>query len=232
MAKRVVSIHQPQYLPWIPYFAKIVQSDVFVILDSVQFQKNGVQNRNQIKTAQGAAWLTVPVKHDFGQAIQDVEIADRHAVEKHIKTLQANYAKAPYFTEMAAVLNPILQQEHRHLVALNSSVLRAILTVLEYRGEVICASQLKSDGVASELIVNLCRAVHATEYLSGSGGKAYLQLDEFMRADIQVTFQSYPAWEYPQCFPKIGFVKDLSIVDLLYNVGPAARTMILQGSAS
>ncbi|PYN08619.1 MAG: hypothetical protein DME02_07080 [Candidatus Rokuibacteriota bacterium] len=69
-----VAIHQPQYLPWLGYLAKWAAADLFVFLDSVQYEKNGWQNRNRIKTADGARWLTVPVHARLGTPITDVAI--------------------------------------------------------------------------------------------------------------------------------------------------------------
>ena len=71
----VVAIHQPHYLPWQPYLAKVLACDVFIYLDSVQYQKNGVQNRNQIKTSQGTKWLTVPVHRTSQQTLHQTMVA-------------------------------------------------------------------------------------------------------------------------------------------------------------
>src|SRR5207244_9328678 len=90
-----VAIHQPQYFPWPPYVHKVMSVDIFVYLDTVQFSKNGLQNRNQIKTANGALWLTVPVRHELGSSIRKTMIADPKALAKHWKTLAINYARTP-----------------------------------------------------------------------------------------------------------------------------------------
>jgi len=96
----IITIHQSQYLPWLPYFDKVLRSNIFVILDDVQFQKNGVQNRNQIKTPNGVVWLTVPVRQKFGQLIREVEIADSKFVNKHLNAIKTSYGKAPFFKAM------------------------------------------------------------------------------------------------------------------------------------
>src|SRR5207249_11577269 len=57
----VVTIHQPERLPWLGFFDKIRQADVFVMLDHVQYRKRYFQNRNRIRAEHGAIWLTVPV---------------------------------------------------------------------------------------------------------------------------------------------------------------------------
>ncbi len=96
----IVSVHQPQYLPWLGYFDKIERSDIFVFLDNVQFKKNEWQNRNKIKTSEGWQWLSVPVIHKFMQKISEVKI--NNTVwwgKKHLNALVTNYSKAPFFKD-------------------------------------------------------------------------------------------------------------------------------------
>jgi len=94
----ICAIHQPQYLPWLGYFDKIDRADVFVLLDTVQYKKNEWQNRNRIKTATGAQWLTVPVCYHYPELIKDVTINNRERwAHKHQQALRTNYAKAPYW---------------------------------------------------------------------------------------------------------------------------------------
>ena len=89
-----ISIHQPQYFPWLPYFSKIAMSDIFVFLDKVQYQKNGLQNRNELKNSNGRFWLTVPVSVSLGDDLSLVRVADNHWIKKHIKSIRINYSKA------------------------------------------------------------------------------------------------------------------------------------------
>ena len=96
----IISAHQPAYLPWCGYFQRISMSDVFVILDEVQFEKNSFTNRNQIKTSNGVFWLTVPVrlKGHLSSNIKQIEISDNGQwAKKHWKTIKQNYLKAPFF---------------------------------------------------------------------------------------------------------------------------------------
>jgi len=96
----IITIHQPQYLPWLGYFDKARQADVFILLDDVQFKKNEWQNRNRIRTAQGWQWLTVPVLHDFGAKINGIKINNKISWRaNHQKAIELNYGKAPYFKE-------------------------------------------------------------------------------------------------------------------------------------
>ena len=228
-----VAIHQSQYLPWLPYFEKVVCSDIFVILDNVQFQKNGVQNRNQIKTAAGKTWLTVPVTYSFGQLINEVRI-DNHLnwARKHWRSLEIHYAKAACFDEFASTIRDIYARERDYLVDLNTVLFGHVVNWLGIRTEIIRASELDVKGSGSDLILGLCKSVGADIYCSGQGAKDYLGQASFESAGIQVVFQEYNYPTYPQCYPELGFVKDLSVIDLLFNCGARSLEILMQGSSS
>ena len=94
-----VAISQPTYLPWMGYFDLMDQVDVFVILDSVQFEKRSWQQRNRIKTLAGLQWLTVPVavRGKQGQLIHEVEIQEPAFWENHLRNIELNYRRTPHF---------------------------------------------------------------------------------------------------------------------------------------
>lgn len=217
----IVSIHQPQYLPWLPYLLKIAESDVFIILDSVDFQKNGLQNRNQIKTAQGASWLTVPVKHQLGQKIKDIEI--NNSVDwrkKHWNTIAQNYGKSSAFKAHHADLESLYSQEWTLLVDINIKILEMLLGWMKIPTKLVRSSQMNVKGRASELVLNLCLEIGASSYISGTGGKNYLDEDAFKSAGIAINYEPpvFPS-QYPQMHVKAGFLNDLSALDILLNCG-------------
>lgn len=223
-----ITIHQPQYLPWIPYFSKVLSSDYFVVLDNVSFQKNGLQNRNQIKTSSGKLWLTVPVKQSFGQLIKDVEIADTTILKKHLKTLEYNYQKAPYFNEVGSFLFPILSSNVTCLSELNFLLIQAILKYLKYDGKIYLGSDLNVSGKKSELIRNICLALNARKYISGPGGLEYLDVNDFNTHGIDICFHQNRLPHYTQLHVNLPFYNDLSIIDFLFNVGEAARIFLME----
>ena len=226
---KIVSIHQPQYLPWAPYFDKILRSDEFIFLDNVSYQKNGMQNRNKIKTANGDVWLTVPVEFHLGQLINETKIARPEMLKKHLKTLEMSYKKAPFYDEVMSWLGPILDRSYVFLSEVAMDATLGILRYLNYAGRVIVASTLKEEGRGSELVRNICLEQQASVYLSGQGGKNYMEMDDFKLHNIEVLFQEYRAVTYPQLYSKIGFIENLSIIDLLFNVGQESVRYIEEG---
>lgn len=224
-----LSIHQPNFIPWMGYFRKISLSDAFVLLDHVQFTKNSYQNRAKIKTPAGEHWLTVPVLHKgrFGQSTRDVEINNGIAWGKKLwQTLTANYAKAPYFQTYADSFEGLLSASHARLVDLNEAAILAILRFLEIDVRVLRSSEMNLSGVGSDLILEICKTVGAETYVSGSGGKKYMDLDAFERAGVKVVFNPFQCPEYPQRFGD--FIPNLSVVDLLFNCGPDSAKILRQ----
>lgn len=108
---RVAGILQPGYLPWLGFFDQLFRSDVFVIYDDVQYDKNGWRNRNRIKTPQGPLWLTVPVltKGKSGQLVCETMINNNENWRvKHLNAIQSNYAKAPFLSSVFPLLKKLL----------------------------------------------------------------------------------------------------------------------------
>lgn len=215
-----VAIHQPQYLPWLPYFLKIDESDTFIFLDNVAFQKNGVQNRNQIKTAQGRQWLTVPVIQRVGQEIREVLIDERSDWRrKHWKTILQNYGRAHAFPQYQNRLEEIFARSWKNLSELNIELITMMLKWMGIRTRLIRSSEMKATGTASDLVLNLCLEVGATRYISGTGG-SYLLEDAFAEAGVQVVVrQPFLPNTYPQQFARQGFINDISALDIILNCG-------------
>jgi hypothetical protein len=225
----LVGIHQPHYLPWLRYFEKIARSDVFIVLDDVQYEKNGFQNRNKIKTAQGAQLLTVPVARPTQRPIREIELDLRTPWQAvHSRALEMSYGKAPYFGDYWPEIAALYAQPWTHLGALNRAMLELFVRQLGITTPLRYSSELAVPGESTERLANLVRAVGGTEYLSGAYAvQAYLDPAVLAAAGIRLAFQEWHAPQYDQLYPKAGFQKDLAIVDLLFNTGPRALDLLL-----
>lgn len=225
MRSVIVTIHQPEHLPWLGFFHKISQADLFVILDSVQFRKNYFQNRNKIRTVNGWAWLTVPVKRNINTLIKDVEIAnDQNWRRKCWNSIYFTYKKAPFFGEYGSVLEKFYKQDWINLCELNIHIIEQFLKFLSLEPLILRSSEIGVHGNGSELILDICKEVDADTYISGIFGNEYLNLSDFKKAGIEVIFQEFHHPIYKQLYEP--FIPSMSIIDLLFNHGPDSRDII------
>jgi hypothetical protein len=220
-------IHQPQYLPYLGFFHKLVQGDIFIAMDDVEFLRRGLQHRNKVKTQQGEQWLTVPVLHQQKQLINEVSInADFPWTRKHWQTLKTNYSPAPYFETYAQELRDFFNREWSSLCQLNMVLIQWVMDVLEIKKPIVYSSTLAVEGYKSELLINLSKAVGADTYVSGSGGRDYMDLSMFDAANVKVVWQEFSPPSYSQLFPETGFFPNLSIIDVLFCCGPNTRQFL------
>lgn len=217
-----LSIHQPQYIPWIPYFSKIYHSDIFVLLDHVQFQKNGLQNRNYIFNKKEEIRLTLPVHVHLGNSIKDVTISQQNILSKHWTSIELAYKKAPFFHEVSEFLFIIYSNSYSLLCELNCDLINAILNYLGIKTKMLRSSEMNVTGEKSGLILNICQQLHADRYLTGTGGLDYLQKEDFEKEKIEIQLLEYPKKKYVQANAQDHFIENLSILDLLFNTGKKA----------
>jgi len=217
----ICAIHQPQFMPWLGHFQKIHHADIFVFLDTVQYQKHEFQNRNRIPTATGVRWLTVPVSLTFGDPIRDVAIAGNVPWTRKIwGTIEHTYSKTPGFDEYGPPAHELIHRPWTRLATLNMASVRWLMDCFQIATPTVLASELPS---ASEdrtgRLVDICRHLGADTYLSGSMARRYLDLDQFVRHGITVAFQDYHHPVYPQCQCAGPFQSHMSALDALFNIG-------------
>lgn len=230
----ILAAHQLHFLPWLRYFHKVVSCDLFVVADNVQFNKNGWQNRNKIKTDKGWSYLTVPVCHKRAQLLSEVKIENQQPWRrKHWGSLTNYYKKAPYLKTHEAFFRKVYETDWESLNDLNYEILFYLVKVLGIQTKIIRSSDLALRGEATERLVHICKDLGAKAYLSGTyAAEAYLDNRLFEREGIEVIFQEFECPQYPQLYPEAGFIPELSIVDLLFNSGPKSLDILLQGTVS
>lgn len=233
----IVAIHQPHYIPWLGYLDRMVKSDLFVILDHVQFERRNYQNRTMIRLEGEARWLTVPVvqvsqkERIVDKAVDNSEGGSRRWGPNHFKTLKYAYRKAPFFAHYEKRLRDILEAHWTQLVDLDLAMLDFLRDAFEIRTPLRRSSQMHAQGARSDLLLNLCREVGpGATFLGGLGGsRHYLDLPAFSAAGIGVVWQEFKHPVYPQCGEE-EFIPGLMAFDLLFNCGPLGRDYLWQKS--
>lgn len=214
----IISIHQPNFFPWLGYFYKIAHSDLFIILDDAQYTKNSYINRSQIKTPQGCFWLTVPLMHaSLSTKINEVKISNSMWREKLIKTLESFYKKAPYFMDYKAKIFDLLSQQYSSISELNIALIKYICSVFEIKIPFFMASEMPSNLKGDDRLIELIEHLKGDVYLSGSGGKKYQSEEKFKEKRINLIYSSFEHPIYHQLWGE--FQGGLSVLDFLFNYG-------------
>jgi len=225
-----VVILQPSYIPWRGYFHQISKADLFIFYDNVQYDKHGWRNRNQIKTAQGKQWLTIPV-HSGGATdgllIKDAKIDwSRPWAANHWKALSFAYAKAPHFRQYASLLEPFYQRCDQLLADFTIDLTISLARELGIsHTKFMRSSEIPGiDGQKTDRLIQILTSVGTTHYISGPSAQDYIEQDKFDAAGITLEYMVYDYPEYPQLYPP--FEPQVSILDLLFMTGPNSLQFI------
>jgi len=215
----IVSIHQPNYIPWLGYFYKIYQSDIFVFLDDVQFSNEGMHNYHYLKTPQGSFRLKIPVEKHAGDLIRDVTTKDQLGwKEKHLKTIESNYKKAAFFKQVFPDFAQVLSRDFTSLSEMNIAIIESILEKFGIGTRLIKSSEMGVESKKEERVLDICNKLNATVYYSGTGAKAYQNPEDFNRRGLELLYSVYRPFDYPQLWtPNIQ--TNVTVLDYLMNCG-------------
>ena len=225
----IVSIHQPNYIPWLGFFHKLLLSDTYIVFDDVQFPRGkDYDNRNQIKTNNGKMWLTASVlgKKDL-KPWNQIEINNNGWKEKHLTNIESFYKKTPYFKSYFLFLKRIYETDHKLLLDLNLDLIIFFLGCLDKIPNIILSSDIKTELTGLDKILYILKDQKATKYISGDGEGSRRYIDEqlFKDNNIELIWQNYKHPTYKQLYGE--FIPYLSILDLLFNEGPNSKNIIL-----
>lgn len=216
----IVAIHQPDFIPWLGYYYKIAHCDQFVYLDDAQFSNEAAHNYNNIKTSQGKLRIRIPVEQHLGDKINTVRTKDELKwKDKLLSTLEMNYKKSPYFTEIFPVLKMIIEQSYSSIAEQNIALDKMILDGFAIQTPCLKASEMNIKSVREERILDICNKLGADIYLSGNGARAYQKDSDFESRGIKLEYLDYKPIEYKQLWPKVGFIPSLSVIDYIFNNG-------------
>ena len=229
--KKIVVIHQPDFMSYLGFFHRLLHADLFIVLDNVQFVSNSSKawtNRDKIKTQKGDQWLTVSVnKAPLNTNINEITI--NYNVDwqnKNLELLQQNYRKADFFDEIFLKIEALYSTRHEKLFDFNMKSIEMLNSFFDIRIDIVFSSDLKTTKTKSERLVELLKQVNATHYLSGIGAKDYHVDKPFENAGIEVIWQKFQHPVYKQLHGD--FIPYLSSIDLLFNCGIEKSREILR----
>jgi hypothetical protein len=226
----IVGILQPGYLPWLGFFEQMHRSDIFVIYDDVQYDKDGWRNRNKIKAPNGAQWLTVPVLIKFNEHTLINEVKINNEVnwrKKHLLSIRQNYSKAPFYHHYSSIFEEAYGGDWDYLIDLDMHFIVKIAEAIGIDTEkIIKSSTLGVNGDRIERLIKICKKFNADIFYEGASGKNYIGEEAFLKEGIRVSFQDYRHPIYDQLYGD--FIPYLSVIDLLLNQGEKSLLILMQ----
>jgi hypothetical protein len=227
----IAVIHQPDFVPHLGFFQRLLYADTFVLLDTAQYvnaTSRSWTNRDRIKGPQGERWLTISVKSAPRETpINKIEISDTvNWRARHLNQLRECYRKSAYFDEIFSHVECLYAKHSVLLVDFTIASIKMLMDLFDIHIDLVLASSLQARGSSNELLVAILREIGASAYLSGLGARDYFRPEPFAHAGIEVRWQDFVHPEYPQLHGP--FISYLSSIDLLFNCGVARSREILR----
>lgn len=213
-----VAIHQPNYIPWLGYFYKIYQSDIFVFLDDAQYSNEGMHNWHYIKTVNGPLRLKIPVHQSFGDIISAVRTKDELGWKtKHLETIKTNYSNSRFFKSVYPMFSELIQNKYSNISEMNSKIIIEFCNQFGIKTKFINSSDLNIHTKREEKVLDIINQVGGHSYYSGNGAKAYQNEERFSQRGIELHYSTFLPFEYGQQYKE--FISNISVIDFLMNCG-------------
>ncbi len=213
-----ISIHQPDFIPWVGYFEKIRLSKKFYILDDVQLSRRGWTHRDKLIINNIEKWITIPIKKkgNYDSLIKDIEIDnDIQWKKKHLSSIKMSYGKAQNFAFIFQIINDIYNKNYNYLIDLNIDFIEKICEILKINVNMELTSSLKTNLYGSNRILEIIKLNSQKIYLTGEPSLRYLDVNSFKNAGITIKIFKFNINEYKKKYFK--FNSKISCLDYLFN---------------
>lgn len=225
--KKTVVIHQPDFIPYLGFFHRLLSADLFMILDDVQFLRRGWHHRDMIKTKDGEKWITLGIKKaPQNTKINEIYLNNENWQKQHLNVIKQNYIKAEYFEEIYPFIEKLYNQKYKMMIDINLASIKMLLELFDISIQINFSSKFRVETKSNQLLADLLLKTDATHYLSGVGAKDYFDKIPFEKANIEVIWQDFKHPVYPQINGE--FIPYLSSIDLLFNCGIRKSQEILR----
>jgi hypothetical protein len=229
-----VTIHQPEHLPWLGFFAKAAKADLLILLDTVPYRHGYFQNRNRLFQQGEPIWLTVPVRHrgHLQTAIREIQIEEkaRRWQRQYLGRFQDALRGAAHAEVVLAPLKRIIEEAPPGLCDLNLRIIDWLRELLDVQTPTRLASELGIAGSSSDLLARLCDRVDADIYLSGPSGRDYLDLEAFRSRAVTVEYFRFIHPRYSRSGEP--WTEGLSAVDVVAHTGVEHARQVLRDAVA
>lgn len=221
---KIIAIHQPNLFPWLGFFNKIQCSDCFVFLDQVVNNSRTAIYAKRVKIISNGAeyWLTIPLKNKKNEVfvpINSMEIDNpKFIASKHLKTIELNYKKAPFFKEVFEYIVNFYEHPSPLIAERNIDFIVAVAKKFNIKKKFVKSSELNCEKKSTELLIEIVKKLNGAIYLSGDGAEGYQEKGLYEKNGLGLSFMNFKHPVYNQLNTK-QFIKGLSIIDAMMNIG-------------
>lgn len=227
MEEKTVVIHQPDFMPYLGFFDRLLKADIYVIFDNVQYTRRAWMNRDRIKMKKGEGWLTVSTqKAPQDTPINRILLAEGSWREDNLNLLRTNYRNSPFFHEIMPSIEELYKFPGTRMMDFNLASIQMLMQFFDIQIETVLASSLEPQGKNNTMIIDIMKKLGYSRYLSGVGARNYFVPELYEQAGIEVIWQDFKHPVYPQQYD--GFIPYLSSIDLLFNCGIKHSRLILR----
>ena len=216
----IATFHQPHFLPWLGYYNKLANSQLFIVQDNVQYRKDYFQNRTLIRGFNNNTfWLRMPVYHSLNSSIKDIYVCKKNWKRKILLTIYHKYHNAPFFLKYYNDIEEIIQNCTDSLLSINLSLLIYTIDLLDIKLDLFFCSEFEKQLSSTEDIIYICKRLGISDVIFGEGGGlVYHGVNLFktnkihiQKQDFKVSFSDFSVNYFKECY-------NLSIIDYLFNL--------------
>jgi len=234
--KKVNLIHagmQPYFFPYLGYFSLIKNSDIFTLLDTVQYIKGGWIERNRILNGNNDwSYIKVPLAHkSVHLKINELKIDNTKDWKQKIICQLSQYKRvAPYYFEVLELIKDLFEKEYEDIVSLNMEGIMSILNYLQIEREVSLFSNMnlsiETPNAPDEWGLNISMALpEVNTYINPPGGKSFYDKNKYAKEGIDLKFLQINLMPY--CQKSEVFLPGLSIIDVMMFNSPESINNML-----
>ncbi|MDA7531534.1 WbqC family protein [Akkermansiaceae bacterium] len=209
-------------MPWLGFFKKVLNSDIFCVLDHVVNNPRDSAfwcRRVRILLDGKEHWLSIPIQKEKGVLVKPINTMVLGDNKKALKQIYSAYAKLDYYDDYKYLVEDYFNSDVSSLVKRNMNFIEDVLNLLEYDGKLVYSSCIVDSKLASNnMLVKIVKELGGDTYLAGDGAKGYQDNKIFSSNNVQVIYNNFNGLEYKQAGDK-NFVGGLSVIDALFNIG-------------
>lgn len=222
-----VTIHQPDFMPWLGFFNKINKADKWVLLDHTLNNPRDAAfwcRRVKMLFHGQPKWLSLPLEKPPKEVIgipinlMRFSFADPSVFPKALASVETSYRKAPFFDEVIPLVRGYFTQDEPLMSKRNFWFIKETMRLLEIDTEIVFSSELECSSASTNLLVEILQKVNGSVYLCGGGATGYQDDAMFERAGVGLEYNNFSHPVYTQ-FNSPEFVPGLSVVDAMMNLG-------------